>query len=269
MNVRYQRSGLHYTTPPTGVPVEALPAGFYKAYTDPESAGFIRQYVSGDRLIPNALVEELLADFGSFLKTGPQYEAYGLSHRRGYLLHGPAGSGKSSMARIFAERATQSHDALAFVTANANEFTTTLYVRNTLEPERPAVVLMEDIEGWVDRAEVLNALDGVLSRPKTMFIAMTNYLDKLPARITNRPGRFDRVVEVPTLDRAVQLAFLRDIEARVPSGPKVAEDVVTALQGLPVTPAHLREAFAAVAILGTPLKTLTARFKAMFRANAD
>lgn len=46
--------------------------------------------------------EALVADFQQFLASEDRYVALGIPYHRGYLLHGPAGTGKSSIAKALA-----------------------------------------------------------------------------------------------------------------------------------------------------------------------
>jgi ATP-dependent 26S proteasome regulatory subunit len=61
---------------------------------------------------------------------------------------------------------------------------------------------MEDIDSIIDdygQSRVINILDGVEKVNNIVFIATTNYADKLPPRIVNRPGRFDKIALIDYL----------------------------------------------------------------------
>lgn len=51
-------------------------------------------------ILPGTLKENLLADTKEFLEEGDFYESRGLPYRRGYLLYGTPGSGKSSLSEM-------------------------------------------------------------------------------------------------------------------------------------------------------------------------
>ena len=62
----------------------------------------------------------------------------------------------------------------------------------------------EDREGVVDQLRLgalMNILDGVNSVTNAVTVATTNRLNLVEKALSNRPGRFDRVVEVPSLDK--------------------------------------------------------------------
>jgi SpoVK/Ycf46/Vps4 family AAA+-type ATPase len=59
-----------------------------------------------------------------------------------------------------------------------------------------------------DEATLLHVLDGEVQKKNAMFIATTNYIDKIPARV-RRPGRFSTVVEVKFPNTEARRAYLK------------------------------------------------------------
>lgn len=148
-------------------------------------------------VLPEGVKEQVFDDARKFLAEKDWYASVGVPWRRGYLLHGPAGSGKSTIAHVL-----------------ASELGLNVYVVNlaaTLEGglERAmqwvpsgAIVLLEDIDtayknqreksdgSHVSFAGLLNALDGVAAKDGRILIMTTNHKHLLdPALI--RPGRAD------------------------------------------------------------------------------
>jgi len=150
--------------------------------------------------------ERILKDIQEFINTPKWYSDRGIPYRRGYLLYGPAGTGKTS-----------------FITALAGELEYSICVLNLSErglsddrlnylmmkvPSQ-SIVLLEDIDSaFVNRNEssavksaydglnqvtfsgLLNMLDGVASTEARILFMTTNYIERLdPALI--RPGRID------------------------------------------------------------------------------
>lgn len=150
--------------------------------------------------------EKILADCREFIKNPKWYSDRGIPYRRGYLLYGPPGCGKSS-----------------FITALAGELEFSICLLNLSErgltddrlnqllnnaPEQ-SIILLEDIDAaFVSREDsaktaaayeglnrvtfsgLLNCLDGVASTEARIVFMTTNYLERLdPALI--RPGRVD------------------------------------------------------------------------------
>ena len=115
----------------------------------------------------------------------------------------------------------------------------------------------------INNIHCLSILDGELSIQGAVFVAMTNYKEKLPPRIANRPGRFDRVEMVDCPPIAVQLEYLRRVEARGGKNPDAPERIVQALVGIPISMAHLREAFISHVLMGMSLTSVRSRFETM------
>jgi len=82
----------------------------------------------------------------------------------------------------------------------------------------PAVVFLEDLDlfaeerdsnGWTGLGELMNQLDGAVDNEGIVTIATTNRLDVIEKALRNRPGRFDRVVEMEAMDDACRRQMLR------------------------------------------------------------
>src|SRR5574337_1196240 len=170
------------------------------------------------------------------------------SSRCGYLFYGPPGSGKTSIAMMLARRFVERADGVAVHIESTGELVGAVGLMRSIEPGRPSMYLIEEADDFVDDNSCLSILDGEMSIHRAVFVAMTNYQDRLPPRISNRPGRFDRVLMVDCPPAGVQVEYLRRVASRNPGlaseGPS-PEKIVKALEGLPVSMAHLREAFIA------------------------
>lgn len=55
-------------------------------------------------ILPKGVKENLLADCQEFLNDPAFYEERGIPYRRGYLLYGVPGAGKSSISKLFQKR---------------------------------------------------------------------------------------------------------------------------------------------------------------------
>uniref|UniRef100_A0A1A9WEW6 Mitochondrial chaperone BCS1 n=1 Tax=Glossina brevipalpis TaxID=37001 RepID=A0A1A9WEW6_9MUSC len=160
----------------------------------------------GSVVLDKGVAERIISDCKEFIKNSQWYAERGIPYRRGYLLYGPPGCGKSS-----------------FITALAGELQYGISLLNLSErgltddrlnhllnvaPEQ-TIILLEDVDAaFVSREEtglkqsafeglnrvtfsgLLNCLDGVASTEARIVFMTTNYLDRLdPALI--RPGRVD------------------------------------------------------------------------------
>lgn len=150
--------------------------------------------------------ERILDDVREFLKSSKWYEERGIPYRRGYLLYGPPGCGKTSFITALA-----GHLEYSICVVNLSDPGLTDDRLNYLMAVAPtqSIILLEDIDSaFVSREEtqsmkvayeglnrvtfsgLLNMLDGVASSEARILFMTTNYLERLdPALI--RPGRVD------------------------------------------------------------------------------
>jgi hypothetical protein len=250
---------------PVGSTAEALPPGYYTV-VDPDYGPpyFQPRAVKTDELldVPGTAADDIALDIKGFLARRAEYETYGFTHKRGYLLYGPPGTGKSSIAQLTAKRFIA--DGGVVVVCQAHELPLAVSLFAKTEPTRSLMVLMEDPnEAHLNSGDVLSILDGATPVAGLVTVVTTNYKSKMPPRLANRPGRFDRVVLVDRIDASIQKAFLEQLQGRVPGGPKPADAIIAALDGLPLTLAHLKEAFVSHVVLGTSLPDLRTRFETM------
>lgn len=154
-------------------------------------------------ILAEGLKENLVKDVQDFLSSGKWYFDRGIPYRRGYLLYGPPGSGKSSVIQALCGELDYNICIL-----NLSEATLTDDRLNHLMnhvPER-SILLLEDIDAAFNERKqtgedqgylsgvtfsgLLNALDGVASADERMIFMTTNHPERLdPALI--RPGRVD------------------------------------------------------------------------------
>jgi len=172
-------------------------------------------------------VFEECTEIVSFLRNSTVYASAGAEIPKGILLEGPPGTGKTLIAKAIAGET----DAW-FIAVSASEFIE-LYVglgaqkvRNLFRLARenkPAIIFIDEIDsigrqrgtginmGNDEREQTLNQLlaemDGFAQNDNIIVIAATNRKDVLDSALL-RPGRFDRIVNVPLPDRESRSAIL-------------------------------------------------------------
>ena len=141
------------------------------------------------------------------------YADLGVPYRRGVLLYGPPGNGKTSLIRAIGASVPT---IPGLILRPADDFDDR-GLQNVLalwQDRAPAILVIEDLD-WLFRqtrvsvSAFLNALDGVGRRDGgLLLLATTNHPDALDPAINNRPGRFDVAVEVAPPDQAMRRQFL-------------------------------------------------------------
>jgi proteasome regulatory subunit len=148
-----------------------------------------------------------------------QFEAVGIDPPSGVLLHGPPGTGKTLLAKAVANQTDATFIKMAgselvrkFIGEGAR------LVRDLFElaaEREPAIIFIDEIDAIAAKrtdsktsgdAEVqrtmmqlLSEMDGFEDRGEIRIVAATNRFDMLDRAIL-RPGRFDRLIEVPKPD---------------------------------------------------------------------
>ncbi|XP_072033627.1 mitochondrial chaperone BCS1-like [Amphiura filiformis] len=155
-------------------------------------------------ILDKGISEGMLDDVQEFIKNPKWYSDRGIPYRRGYLLYGPPGCGKTSYIMALAGQLQYS-----ICVMNLSERSLSDDRLNHLMNVAPqqSIILLEDIDaafvsredqddakyqgmGRVTLSGLLNTLDGVASTEARIVFMTTNYLDRLdPALI--RPGRVD------------------------------------------------------------------------------
>ncbi|SIR47672.1 proteasome regulatory subunit [Haladaptatus litoreus] len=148
-----------------------------------------------------------------------QFEAAGIEPPSGVLLHGPPGTGKTMLAKAVANQTDATFIKMAgseLVQKFIGEGAKLVRDLFSLASERePAVIFIDEIDAVASKrtdsktsgdAEVqrtmmqlLSEMDGFEDRGEIRIIAATNRFDMLDNAIL-RPGRFDRLIEVPNPD---------------------------------------------------------------------
>lgn len=240
-----------------------LDPGFY----DIQDMGYGRMAMVPKTPITEA--DEIYQDIDGFLESKDRFAAYRLTHKRGYMFWGPPGSGKTSLANMLANRFIKGVGGIVVYCGDVSSFYSAVNLMKSVEPGRPTMYLIEEADRIVNNTHCLSILDGELSVQGAVFVAMTNYKNKMPPRVTNRPGRFDRVVRVDCPPEGVQVEYIRRLQGRVEGGPDVAQEIVSLLAGLPVSMAHLREAFVSRVLLKQNLEDIRTRYNEMFGIAAE
>lgn len=249
---------------PVGSTVPRLTAGVYEPYAVPGSWGLEKMKVASDGIyeLPDMATNTVLEEVRKFWSSEERYRKHSLLYKRGVLLWGPPGSGKTVAVKMLMTELVK-QDGVVVVANSVNLTTMCLKAIRRIEPKRNLIVVLEDLDetiAYQGEAGVLSLLDGENSIDNILNIATTNYPEKLGPRIINRPSRFDRRVYVGMPTPEARAAYL----TRATQGNLVDGDLerwVADTKDMSI--AHLRELVAAVWCLDQPYDDVIDRLKKM------
>lgn len=154
-------------------------------------------------VLNDGIGDMLLEDAKLFLQSSRYYEDLGVPYRRGYLLHGPPGCGKSSVVMALAGELRLSICPLSLSGRGLSDDTLVQLLNSA--PIR-SIVLLEDIDrafsadSHITMSGLLNALDGVAAQEGRIVFMTTNHVERLDEALI-RPGRCDLKVEIGLISR--------------------------------------------------------------------
>lgn len=166
-----------------------------------------------DLILPGRLREELREDLDRFFGSRATYEALGAPWKRGLLLTGPPGNGKTHTIKALV--AAGGRPCLYVKSFKSERWTEETAIRRIFERARaqaPCLLVLEDLDALVtdeNRSFLLNELDGFARNTGLVVIATTNHPERLDPALRDRPSRFDRKYHFPLPARAERLRFLR------------------------------------------------------------
>ena len=204
---------------PAYITVPQVPAGVYEIGWNPNlgSHTLKKQPFKTDELyhLPSPEIKDILEDIENFWNRADKYKQYKFIHKRGILMYGDPGCGKSGIIQLISQKLIERNGIVINVKdeEDLDRFITFISTFRKVEPNRPLVVLLEDIdsiasENRYQTARLLNILDGVKQIEGVVYIATTNYPEKLQERITNRPSRFDRRYKVGSPNEEIRRAYI-------------------------------------------------------------
>ena len=159
-------------------------------FTAIKSASFDNLILSG------ALRSEIEGELDNFFASREVYEKYGVPWKRGVLLTGPPGNGKTHAVKAMINRSRR--PCLYVKSFKSTYGTEHDNIREVFERARqlaPCVLVFEDLDSLIDnenRSLFLNELDGFASNTGVAVLATTNHPERLDPAILDRPSRFDR-----------------------------------------------------------------------------
>ena len=244
---------------PAYVTVPKVPAGVYEIgwNSNLQSHTLKKQPFKTDELyhLPSYEITDILQDIDNFWNRADNYKKYNYIHKRGILMYGEPGCGKSGIIQLISQQLIEKDGIVLHVKDedDVDKFTSFIATFRKVEPNRPLVVLLEDIdslagENRYQTARLLNILDGVKQIDGVVYIATTNYPEKLQERITNRPSRFDRRYQVELPNEEIRRAYINHKLNEDDLKNVNIEEWIKKTEGMSLS--HLKEVVISVIVMG-------------------
>jgi SpoVK/Ycf46/Vps4 family AAA+-type ATPase len=167
---------------------------------------------------------DIVEDLKRFLQAEGLYRQLGLSYRRGFLLYGPPGNGKTALLRDVL-RSHLPGDAVVLYCARVPSVRFLQGINGTLM-NRTKVFIFEELYSVISSnncGDILGFLDGEYSTERCITFATTNHPERLPGSLINRPSRFDRYIPIGNPDEEARFALIRHLIGREPVQQELRE----------------------------------------------
>ncbi len=257
---------------PTMPTQKKITPGFYELGSSHEiGVYFEKKKMTLDELyhLPSEELQDMIEDIEKFWMRKEKYQQYNFVHKRGILLYGDPGAGKSGIIQLCTKYLIEEMKGVVINISTGDHldyYQQIIGPFREIEPDTPLIVILEDIdaiasEGNWTTSMLLNLLDGIKQIDNVVYLATTNYPEKLEERITNRPSRFDRRYEVVMPNEEVREAYIRN---------KLSEQEISAIdlkswvrQTDGMSLSHLRELVVSVCAMGNTFEDTIARLNGL------
>lgn len=240
-----------FTPVPSVKILNKLTPGIYKINDDSQCVPIS---VKSDELfrLKNSAIDGIVKDIDNFWNMVPKFKEFNLIPKRGILLEGPPGTGKTSVITLLCQQIIEKN-GIIFNIGTVREFSRTVTflqdIFRKIEPETPVITIIEDVDKIFStiEPELLNFLDGKSSVSNHLIILTANNVENLSSAIL-RPSRVDKRYKLEYSDADER----RDYFTRKNISEDVLESFVTETEGFSIS--QLKEVFISTQVLNHTLE---------------
>ncbi len=237
-----------------------LDPGVYQIKSDMQGLFFEPIELETDDLLrfEDKRQQKVLSEVDKFWSLKARFKDMGYLHKRGMLLWGEPGTGKSCILKLVIGEVVQNED-IVFIVKDPGMLVGALETIRQVEPDRQILAVLEDVDEMVRYNEhaLLGLFDGDSQEEGMLVLGTTNYLSKLPPRMI-RTGRFDRNIEIGNFGPAGRKAYFNSKLQGKEDGT-VIDHLVKVTQGFNFS--QVKEVIVSVYCLGYELDKVLRRIK--------
>lgn len=248
--------------------VMTMPAGQYTIEVSNQlGIHFKRTETNLDDLVslPDSVSEEVIKEIENFWQKEDHFRKFGFLWKRGVLMWGPPGGGKTTTLQVISDRVIK-RNGLSIYVNDPDLAAKGLNLLRLVEPTRPLVVMLEDVDAIIDHyseSSLLALMDGELQIDNVVFVATTNYPERLDKRFINRPSRFDIIKKIGMPNEQARRTYLTAKNTRLASKQFADELSTWVAKTKNFSVAHLKELIVSVEVFGVPLQHAIDRLQTM------
>lgn len=230
--------------------INKLPSGIYKVGESREFGSYCKKInIATDELFifSNSVIPLIIEEINQFLDKEHKYKEEKLVHKRGILLYGYPGSGKTSLISLLSNEFCKKGGIAFMVSSGAELSNYIFFIKNyfrKIQPDTPIMTIIEDIDRYDEVGLLSDFLDGRHQIEHHVVISTSNNTNNIPD-ILLRPSRIDLHIEVPIPDSNVKREYLSHKSIK---DTELIEKIVNNTPDFSL--ADLKELYIAIAVLG-------------------
>ena len=200
-------------------------------------------------ILDPAMKKEIRLNTIGFLRNSSQLEKYGVPSKRGIILAGEPGTGKTIVCKALMSEA----ENITCIATSAEGMVQGGYIPELFSVAQalcPSIIFIEDIDfigqerhgvyrGAPPLISLLAEMDGIAEKNAIVTVATSNSFETLDNALSERPSRFDRVFRITRPAYQQRAELVKHISKKIPLSEDVREYIVKETNGF--TPAQIQE----------------------------